>query len=80
MGNYNLPKISDNHRWYLAKHSRKYACLKLQRKTWRGWICVAEELFTVTGHPFPLEVAIKQAAEDIIRILEAPEIKYGVTS
>lgn len=80
MGKYNLPKISNNHRWYLARHSKKYGCLKLQKDTWRGWVDVAEELVAITGQPFPVDIAVKQAAEDIVRIVEAPEIEYGVIS
>ena len=79
MANYNLPKVPSNQRWYLSRHSNKYACLKLQEESWRGWKDLAEELVSITGTR-PFEVAMKDAAEDIIRIVEAPEPKYGVVS
>jgi hypothetical protein len=78
MSNYNLPKVPNNHRWYLARHSNRYACLKLQKETWRGWLDIESEMVCLVGYPLPFEVALKQAADDIVRILEAPEIEYGV--
>ena len=78
--NFNLPEPPDNHRWYLAKNSNQYACLKLQKRTWYGWVTVASEMVCITERQFPLDVAMKSAANDVIRVLDAPKVNYGVVT
>lgn len=77
MAAFELPPVK-NHRWYLSRHTRKYGKLKLQRKVWYGWKTVGEELVCITGRQFPLNIALANAAGDIIRVLKAPKVKYGV--
>lgn len=80
MNNYGLPRLPENNRWYLAHHSKKYAALKVQKEVWWGWKDVAEELVCITGKPLPFDIAMKEAANDIIRILNAPKVDYGVVN